>query len=140
APVFSPGGGQVPLAIDLVFAINTQLEAGKPGKDGTADTADTTPPVTTALNKLDGFSTVAPIYIEFNADLKPDSVTAGETVFLVKLKNAEDDPSIDPLSIDTILATGNPFSASPIVPDADYEARYIAMDDGRTPAIQILLK
>src|SRR5690606_29565138 len=66
APVFSPGCGQVPLAIDLVFAINIQLEAGEPGKDGTADTADTTPPVTTALNKLDGLLIVETIFILIN--------------------------------------------------------------------------
>src|SRR5690554_6121648 len=133
-PIFAPEAGQVPLAIDFLFADAAD-------SDGTANTADTTPPVTTALNKLDGFSTVAPLYIEFSADLDPSTVVAGQSVFLVKLRNGVDDPSIDALNIDTILASNptNPFSSKPITP-ASYEARYITMDDGRTPAIQILLK
>src|SRR5690554_7947536 len=134
SPIFSAAYSQVPLAIDFLFA-DAAIS------DGTATTADTTPPVTTALNKLDGFSTVAPLYIEFSADLDPSTVVAGQSVFLVKLRNGVDDPSIDALNIDTILASNptNPFSSKPITP-ASYEARYITMDDGRTPAIQILLK
>src|SRR5690554_3085466 len=133
-PIFAPEAGQVPLAIDFLFADAAD-------SDGTANTADTTPPVTTALNKLDGFSTVAPLYIEFSADLDPSTVVAGQSVFLVKLRNGVDHPSIDALNIDPILASNptNPFSSKPITP-ASYEARYITMDDGRTPAIQILLK
>src|SRR5690554_656332 len=130
SPVFSAANSQVPLAIDILSAGTT---------DGTANTADTTPPVTTAINKLDGFSTVAPIYIEFNSEIDADTVVAGKTVFLVKLLNAEDDPDIDALDIDTILAANpaNPFSPKPITP-ADYEAR--AIDMNGTPAIQVLLK
>src|SRR5690554_2220657 len=133
-PIFAPEAGQVPLAIDFLFADAAD-------SDGTANTADTTPPVTTALNKLDGFSTVAPLYIEFSADLDPSTVVAGQSVFLVTLRNGVDDPSIYTLNIDTILASNptNPFSSKPITP-ASYEARYNTMDDGRTPAIQILLK
>src|SRR5690554_6287782 len=133
-PIFAPEAGQVPLAIDFLFA-----DAG--ASDGTANTADTSPPVTTALNKLDGFSTVAPLYIEFSEDLDPATVKAGVSVHLVKLRNGVDDPTIDALDIETILASNpnNPFSPAPILP-TDYEARYITMNDGRTPAIQILLK
>lgn len=103
APVFSPANSQVPLAIDFLFA-----DAGD--SDGTANTKDTTPPVTTAINKLDGFSTVAPIYIEFNSEIDAGTVVAGQTVFLVKLKNAVDDPTIDALDIDTILYKADPAS------------------------------
>src|SRR5690606_20303594 len=94
------------------------------------------PPVTTALNKLDGFSTVAPIYIEFNSALDPDSVVAGKTVLLAKMNTGSVDGKPDPLATNT----SNPFSTSQIVPGDDYEARYITMNDGRTPAIQVLLK
>src|SRR5690554_1452825 len=133
-PIFAPEAGQVPLAIDFLFA-----DAG--ASDGTANTADTTPPVTTALNKLDGFSTVAPLYIEFSADIDPATVQAGKTVILVKLANAKDHSSIDALDMDTILAATNgvPFSPKGIAPTS-YEANVISMNDGRTPAIQILLK
>src|SRR5690554_4555762 len=136
-PIFAPEAGQVPLAIDFLFA-----DAG--ASDGTANTAvdPLEPnPVLTALNKLDGFSTVAPLYIEFSEALDPETVKAGVSVHLVKLRNGVDDPAIDALDIDTILASNptNPFSPKPILP-TDYEARYITMDDGRTPAIQVLLK
>lgn len=123
APVFSAANGQVPLAIDLLFAKAATT-------DGTADTADTTPPVTTALNKLDGFSTVAPIYIEFNSAIDADSVVAGKTVFLVKL---------NPLSGEALkVDEANPFNASLPIMSSDYEARAIDMN-GKS-AIQILLK
>src|SRR5690606_25488601 len=55
-PIFAPEAAKLPLAIDFLFA-----DAAT--SDGTANTADTTPPVTTAINKLDGFSRIAPIYI-----------------------------------------------------------------------------
>src|SRR5690554_7371734 len=136
-PIFAPEAGQVPLAIDFLFA-----DAG--ASDGTANTAvdPLEPnPVLTALNKLDGFSTVAPLYIEFSEALDPETVKAGVSVHLVKLRNGVDDPAIDALDIETILDSNpdNPFSPAPILP-TDYEARYITMNDGRTPAIQILLK
>src|SRR5690554_2014679 len=133
-PIFAPEAGQVPLAIDFLFA-----DAG--ASDGTTNTADTCPAVTTAINKLDGFSTVAPLYIEFSADLDPATVQAGETVILVKLANAKDHSSIDALDLVTILEATNgvPFSPKGIAPTS-YEANVISMNDGRTPAIQILLK
>src|SRR5690554_6099109 len=133
-PIFAPEAGQVPLAIDFLFA-----DAG--ASDGTTNTADTCPAVTTAINKLDGFSTVAPLYIEFSADLDPATVQAGKTVILVKLANAKDHSSIDALDMGTILAATNgvPFSPKGIAPTS-YEANVISMNDGRTPAIQILLK
>src|SRR5690554_5631704 len=131
SPIFSAANSQVPLAIDFLFA-----DAAT--SDGTANTADTTPPVTTALNKLDGFSTVAPIYVEFNSEINADTVVAGKTVFLVKLANAEDYSGIDALDIDTILeASANPFSPKPILP-TEYEAN--AIDMNGTAAIQILPK
>ncbi len=139
-PTRSPyfGGPLVPLATDIVFGINSQLKDGDPGKDGTADTVDTTPPVTTALTKLDGFSTTASLYTEFTGALDPDSVVAGKTVFLIKLKNAEEDAGIDALDLTTQPA--NPVSANQPVAGVDYEARYITLDDGRNHAIQVLPK
>ena len=133
APIFSAGSRKLPLNIDLLFADAST-------SDGTANTADTTPPVTTAINKLDGFSNTAAIYVNFNAALDPDSVIAGQTVFLIKLKNAEDNAAIDALDITSIVANGG---ASPVAADqpeggTDYDARYITLDGGATHAIQIL--
>ena len=135
SPIFSAGGATLPLANDFLFA-----DAGD--TDGTANTSDTTPPVTTALNKLDGFATSAAIYVKFNAELDADTVAAGQTVLLVKLKNSEDNAAIDPLDISTIVENegDNPFAADQPVAGTDYEARFITMDGGSTPAIQILPK
>src|SRR5690554_3750135 len=125
-PIFAPEAGQVPLAIDFLFA-----DAG--ASDGTANTApDSENPVITALNKLDGFSTVAPLYIEFSEAIDANTVEAGKTVFLAKL-NPKGGEAL-------VVDEANPFNtSSPITPVA-YEARAITLDDGRTPAIQILLK
>ncbi len=135
-PQFQPtnnAGPVVPLNIDILFA-------DAPTTDGTANTADTTPPVTTALNKLAGFSTTAAIYMNFTGALDPDSVVAGQTVHLVKLKNAKDDPSIDALDISSIAATGGLAAADQPVGGVDYEANYITLDNGATHTIQILPK
>jgi len=135
APIFSAGSRKLPLNIDLLFADAST-------SDGTANTADTTPPVTTAVNKLDGFSTTASIYVNFNAALAPESVIAGQTVFLIKLKNAEDNAAINALDISSIIANGgaSPIAADQPVGGTDYDARYITLDGGATHAIQILPK
>ena len=135
APIFSAGKRDFPLNIDFLFA-----EAST--TDGTAKLDDTTPPVTTAINRLDGFSTAANMYVKFNADLDPETVVAGQTVFLVKLKNADDNAEIDALDIASIVANsgGSPVASDPLVPGTDYEARFITLDNGNTPVIQILPK
>ena len=135
APIFSAGSANLPVAIDLLFADASAT-------DGTANTSDTTPPVTTAINKLDGFSTSAATYIKFNGALDSDTVVAGQTVFLVKLKNSEDNAAIDALDITTIIANGgsSPFASVQPVPTSGYIAKYVTLDDGATHAIQILPK
>ena len=139
APIFSAGNSELPVANDLLFADAADT-------DGTANTADTTPPVTTAINKLDGFSTTAAHYINFNSELDADTVIAGQTVFLIKLKNAEDNAAIDPLDLQTIIDNGgaSPFAADQLYDTTDgsvqYEANYVTLDDGETHAIQILPK
>ena len=135
APIFSAGSANLPVAIDLLFADASAT-------DGTANTSDTTPPVTTAINKLDGFSTSAATYIKFNGALDSDTVVAGQTVFLVKLKNSEDNAAIDALDIASIIANGgsSPFASVQPVPTSGYVAKYVTLDDGATHAIQILPK
>ena len=58
SPIFSAARQTLPLMNDLLF-----LNA--PITDGTASAGDSKPPVTTALNSIEGSSTVAPIDIEF---------------------------------------------------------------------------
>ena len=146
AVIFAAASGNVPVAIDLLFAKASAT-------DGTADTADTTPPVTTAINRLDGFSTLAAHYINFNTALNKDTVIAGQTVFLIKLKDgseAEPGGAIDALDLETIVDPANsgdsPFSSNQPFEIVDgaavplYEANYVALDDGATHTIQILPK
>ncbi len=135
APIFSAGSANLPVNIDLLFA-----EAST--TDGTANTDDTTPPVTTALNRLDGFSTSAANYIHFNAPLDADTVVAGQTVFLIKLKNGTDNAAIDALDLASIVANSgaSPVASDQPVPGVDYEARYITLNEGDLPSVQILPK
>lgn len=127
----NPAGAQVPLNIDLLFAAAAT-------SDGTASTDDTLPPVTTAINDLAGFSTTSAMYMDFSGALDTESVKAGQTVYLIKLKNSISDSSIDALDISTILATGSFTADDQPVGGVDYEASYITLDDGRTHSIRIL--
>lgn len=136
--VFSASTSKVPLAIDFLFA-------DAKTSDGTANTADTSPPVTTAINKLDGFSTVAPVYIEFDGELNADTVVPGQTVFLVRLLNAQDDASIDALDMDTIVKASmdrtGANQGNPMVELAKFDADYITLLDkngNEVPHIRIL--
>ncbi|WP_370291792.1 hypothetical protein [Thalassolituus sp.] len=132
SPVFSPANSKLPINTDFVFAAAAT-------SDGTASTSDTTPPVTTAINDLPGFSTTATFYIEFNGALDSDTVAAGSTVFLMELKSNEDDASIDALDISSILAAAPtaPFSSDQPVAGTDYTARYVELDNGSKPAVAI---
>lgn len=113
SPIFSPATSQLPLANDLIFAVNSGdgVVAGvTPGADGTADIANPEKnPVKAAINDLDGFSTIAPIDIPLNGLLSNESLGNKKGgVFLIPLKNASHAPTvgntpINPLSITTIV-------------------------------------
>src|SRR5690554_6505231 len=84
-PHFAPENQDVPVATDFLFASASS-------SDGTADTKVTeeTFPVTTAINKLAGFSTTAPIYIKFSDEIDPGSLVVGGVlpqVYLIQLHN-----------------------------------------------------
>jgi pimeloyl-ACP methyl ester carboxylesterase len=132
--IFSAGDATLPVANDFLFAAAAT-------SDGTASTADTSPPVTTAINDLAGFSTTASTDITFSAPLDPATVIAGSSVWLVELKNKEYDSSIDALDLNTIIAAfpENPYSDGDdqLVPGQDYVAEYVEMDGGTTPTIRI---
>ncbi|MDX1754675.1 MAG: hypothetical protein R3175_01290 [Marinobacter sp.] len=83
-PIFNPITSKLPIPNDLIF----DSEQG----DGTFGVRDSSPPVTTALNELSGASTVAPAVIQFNGQVDPATVVAGETVFLLELDYASGDP------------------------------------------------
>lgn len=108
-PIFNPVTSELPLPNDLIFQSDNPdtaiIEA-----DGTFKVADSSPPVTTALNKLSGASTVAPAVVRLNGDIDPDSVDSrpfviqtvegtprpvpnpNQNVFLIELQYASGDP------------------------------------------------
>jgi pimeloyl-ACP methyl ester carboxylesterase len=132
--VFSAGSGDVPVAIDLLFAAASTT-------DGTASTADTSPPVTTAINDLAGFSATATIDLAFTAALDPATVVAGSSVWLVEFKSKEDNSLIDSLDLTSILSVFPtdpfPLGDDQLVPGQDYVVEYVEMDNGATPTIRV---
>src|SRR5690554_4015672 len=111
-PIFNPATSQLPLPNDLIFD-------GEQG-DGTFGVADSTPPVTTALNELSGASTVAPAVIQTNGQLDPETVVYGETVHLIELSYASGDP-VQALSIGEPPTLGLAETGTPVLARADVE-------------------
>jgi pimeloyl-ACP methyl ester carboxylesterase len=140
SPVFSAANKKLPVMTDLVF-INAPIT------DGTASADDTLPPVTTALNSISGSSTVAPIDIEFTAGLDIASIQKEYSVNLIKLRNAKDDSSIDPLDLlGSIIPVTESLNISPTDDEAsqpvagvDYSVSFLTLDDGKTPNLRISL-
>lgn len=137
APIFSAGSKALPLFNDLIFADAATT-------DGTASADDTQPPVTTALNSIDGSPVAAPIDIEFNAALASASLQKPFSVVLIKLNNDRDltDKNIEVLDLKTIVA--NSPGENPIAEDqpefgSDYTVSYLDLDDGNTPTLRINL-
>ena len=111
-PIFNPATSQLPLPNDLIF----DREQG----DGTFGVADSTPPVTTALNELSGASTVAPAVVQTNGQLDPETVVYGETVHLIELSYASGDP-VQALSIGEPPTLGLAETGTPVLARADVE-------------------
>jgi len=83
-PLFNPVTAELPLPNDLIF--------DRAQGDGTFGVADSSPPVTTALNELSGASTVAPAVVRMNGQIDPATVVYGQSVFLLELEYASGDP------------------------------------------------
>ncbi|MBL4797265.1 MAG: hypothetical protein JKY50_07615 [Oleispira sp.] len=139
-PIFSAANSTLPLINDLIFASASVT-------DGTASAGDTQPPVTTALNSIDGASIVAPIDIDFTGALDAASLNTPLAVNIIKLRNAVDDPRIDALDLaGSILPIadelwgGNPIAPTgqPIV-GTDFTVSYLSLDNGSSPVLRINL-
>ncbi|MEH6561610.1 MAG: hypothetical protein V7713_09280, partial [Marinobacter sp.] len=79
-PFFNPVTSNLPLPNDLIFRSDnpdtTINEA-----DGSFQVADSSPPVTTALNQLSGASSIAPAVVRFNGQVDPESVDSRAFIF-----------------------------------------------------------
>lgn len=134
APIFSAGNSDLPVNIDLLFASASAT-------DGTAEVSDTSPPVTTMISDLAGFSSTATIDIAFNSALDKDSI-GSRSVFLIRLLNNANDSTVDPLDVQSsVNAAGNnggsPFAATQPTPGVDYAVDYVELNNGATPTIRI---
>lgn len=108
-PLFNPVTGDLPIPNDLIFRSDNPATTISEA-DGSFSVADSSPPVTTALNQLSGASTVAPPVVQFNGQIDADSVDSrafifadptdptslipnpNQNVFLIELQYAGGDP------------------------------------------------
>lgn len=131
--LFAPSRAQLPSNIDLLFAKAKTT-------DGTASTYDSKPPVTTTINDLTGFSTIADIDLPLSARINADTLAGN--VHLIQLNNSDDESLIDPLDLASITFASddnNPVNTS-LKYGTDFIAEQVILDSGATPAIRLLLK
>lgn len=128
-PVFNPVTSQLPIPNDLIF--------DSVASDGTFRVADTTPPVTTALNSLSGASTVAPAVVQFNGQIDEDSVDSRAFIFTdpTDLTSVIPNPNQNVFLIELDYASGDPvrglsISEPPTVPVAVTAALVAGGDAG----------
>lgn len=159
-PFFNPVTSNLPLPNDLIFGSDDE-DTSINEADGSFRVADTSPPVTTALNQLSGASTVAPPVVRFNGQIDPDSVDSrafiltdpedpnslvpnpGQNVFLIELEYASGDPVLglgegeSPSIPLAVTAQTNPGAlvAADIANNPEYVAEVVELDG--TSAIRI---
>lgn len=118
---FSPSAGEIPLPNDLLFSGSTDLTLNPP----IADPTDLSDPVI-ALSTVDGWSTVAPIFVQFTRAIDPATVVGGSTVRVFEVTA---DTSLTPVG-GAVLSADNE-----LVDGVDYEVS-VSSDFGNA-AIQI---
>ena len=145
-PLFNPVTGDLPLPNDLIFQGDNLETVGVNEADGTFSVADSAPPVTTALNKLSGASTVAPIDIAMSGTIDASSVDGQP--FLVDADGelalnsgvAVPNPNQNVFLIELDYASGDPLQAlslsePPTVPLAQpFSAIKATLEAGGTPS------
>lgn len=119
---FSPSAGEIPLPNDLLFSGSTDVTLNPP----IADPADLSDPVI-ALSTVDGWSTVAPIFVQFTRAIDPATVVGGSTVRVFEVTAFADE----------VTPVGGPVLSADdeLVDGVDYEVS-VSTDFGNT-AIQI---
>ena len=82
AAIFDPANGKIPATNNLLFAGSTDGTLNIPTVSSDSTGAQL---LKTALNTLDGFSTVNPIITDFGDALDPASIKAGDSVHVYEL-------------------------------------------------------
>jgi len=137
-PIYNPN----PLASEPAFPINSDLllllgATQSANYDFTGLSTGTTP-ADDAVNELSGFSTSGAFTLKFDGSLRPESVQAGATVFLLPL-NVKDAieglpgalPNTNPSGIDQ----ANPFDLASM---PNIRADVVSVDSGSNNAIRIV--
>ncbi|MCB1776406.1 MAG: Ig-like domain-containing protein [Candidatus Competibacteraceae bacterium] len=119
---FNPAIGQLPFPINLLFTGSTDGTLNIPVSD-----PDNAADPRLALNNLDGFSTVAPLTVQFSSALNADTVQAGDTVrvFEVALVN----PFLNPTHPGPFAITG---VRRELQADEDYRVSLLPQDPDQT--------
>ncbi|NBD94866.1 MAG: lipase [Gammaproteobacteria bacterium] len=116
--VFDPGGGNIPFPNSLLLSGTDDLTLNIPG----SDPDDYSDPIT-AMNALDGFSTVAPWTFNFSAEIDPASVVPGSSVRFFEVSFQQGTPAVTGVNRE-------------LVPGEDYVATVASTDpSGQTIAI-----
>ncbi len=89
--IFDPANGKIPATNNLLFAGSTDGTLNIPVVSSDTPGAQL---LKTALNTLDGFSTVNPIVADFGGALDPASITPGDSVRVFELGKDGDDKTI----------------------------------------------
>ena len=136
-PVFDPfpAVSDLPVPNDLIF--------GSVG-DGTFEVADTSPPVTTALNNLSGASTVAPIDIKMSGRIEATSLKGPDLQAIAALLKGSTDPQLvqrvlaqNVFLVELEYASGAPLQAlqasekPTAAPFLDFEVKVKELNDSR---------
>ncbi|MEL6713911.1 MAG: hypothetical protein AAFP86_09065 [Planctomycetota bacterium] len=123
---YAPSAGLIPIPNDILYAGSTDSTLNLP----IANPADTSDP-SIALSTLDGWSTLAPITIEFTRPIDRASVIGGSTVRFYEVTSAAttEQPVAGPVvTID-----------SELVVDTDYEIQFPASYGDRAVVLQPLV-
>ncbi len=81
--LFAPASGIIPSSTDLLFTGSTDGTLNIPVQESMSDGQKA---LVAQLNTLDGFSTTNPVTTTFSAPLDEETVTLGQTVFVLELQ------------------------------------------------------
>lgn len=134
-PVFDPNPLSPTLAVPAHFDLLLLLGATQSANHDFTALPTGAEPVRSALNELNGFSTSSAFNIAFDGELNPETVLAGQTVFMLALDTAPAVPTAP-----GALPAVNPADITGIADPANqptFSVDVVSMDGGTNNAIRI---
>jgi hypothetical protein len=136
-PVFDPNPLSPTFSVPTHFDLLLLLGATQSARHDFTAPASGPEPVRSALDSLSGFSTTSAFNVRFDGELDPETVAAGETVFLVALNTDSPLKGTDaPLALPAV----NPADVTgPAAPENQpkFRAEAVDVDGGSKNAIRI---